>query len=95
MSCAKVTMNVACAPTATGVSFALAGSTVGATALSMLGGVVTKAGLMASVGSTPSTSASMTYEYLPIFGSDGGSLTCSQPPETTVVVTSPPAQVIH
>ena len=94
--CAKVTMNVACATTATGVAFALSGSTVGATALSMLGGIATKGGLMASAGAaaTP-TSATMTYEYLPIFGADGGSLTCSQPPDNTVVVTSPPAQILQ
>ncbi len=95
LGCAKVTMNVSCAATATGVAFALSGSTVGATALSMLGGVATKAGVMAAPNEPQPTSATMTYEYLPIFGADGGSLTCSQPPQTTVVVTSPPASVIR
>jgi hypothetical protein len=93
MGCAKVTLTTSCPVNSTGVSFALAGSTVGNQAIAMLGAVASGAKVMAGPTST-GTSATMTYEYLPIFGADSGSLDCTQPPIQTVVVTSPPAQVV-
>lgn len=98
MGCAKVTMNTVCPTSSTGVSFALSGSTVGATALSMLGGIATKAGVMASpdAAAAPTTNASMTYEYLPIFGADAGSLTCTQPPPPPgIFAPGPPPQIVR
>lgn len=94
--CATVTLNTTCPATSTGVGFALAGSTVGNTALSMLNTAAAGGMLAARAGAaTSTTNATMTYKYLPIFGADSGSLTCTQPPATTTVVTSPPAQILH
>jgi hypothetical protein len=93
--CATVHLTQNCPMGSTGVGFALSGSTVGNTAISMLGGVATKAGFLMAQGPTPSNQASMDYTYVPIFGSDSGTLNCVIPPTQTVVVTSPPASVIH
>ncbi len=99
--CAKVTLNTVCPATSTGVGFALAGSTVGNTAISMLGAAVAGGGGggvkgTEGISSPPTaTTATMTYSYLPIFGADSGSLTCTQPPAQTIVVASPPASVVR
>lgn len=96
--CAEITLNTACPASSTGVSFALAGSTVGNTLISMLGQAATTAGLLAAKApgtAQATTNATMTYRYVPIFGADSGSLTCTQAPTTTTVVTSPPASVVH
>lgn len=95
--CATVQLTTACPATSTGVSFALAGSTVGNQVLSMLGSMGSKAGLMAPVGApaAPTNTATMSYSYIPIFGADSGSLTCLMPIQTTTVVTSPPASIVH
>jgi hypothetical protein len=38
----------------------------------------------------------MSYEYLPIFGADSGSLTCIEPiAPPTVVTAGPPAAILH
>lgn len=97
VGCAKITLNTVCPATSTGVGFALSGSTVGNTVLSMLATGVTGGAIPMKLGATPAqnTSATMTYNYLPIFGSDSGNLTCTSPPQQTVVVTSPPASVVH
>jgi hypothetical protein len=98
--CATVTLNATCPATSTGVSFALAGSTVGNQAISMLGSALTAAKILgapkdeASVAPPP-TSATMKYEYVPLFGADDGSLTCVQPIAQTTVVTSPPASIVR
>jgi hypothetical protein len=93
--CASITMTTSCPVTSTGVSFALAGSTVGNTALSMLGQAAA-GGMLANKATAPApTSATMTYNYLPIFGADSGSLNCIQAPANTIVVTSAPASIVH
>lgn len=96
MGCAQVQLTAQCPAASTGVGFALAGSTVGNQVLSMLGNMGQTAGLMAhaATAASPTTSATMTYSYLPIFGADSGSLTCVMPPQQTVVVTSPPASIV-
>jgi len=95
--CAKITLTTTCPDTSTGVGFALSGSTVGNTALSMLGAAAQGAKFAAKEGAAApaGTSATMSYEYFPVFGADSGSLNCTQPPQSTVVVASPPASVIH
>jgi hypothetical protein len=94
MGCATVNMSTSCPANSTGVGFALAGSTVGNTALSMLG-TAAAAGMLAPKAGVPAaTTATMSYHYLPIFGADSGSLNCVQPPTQTVVVTSPPASIV-
>ena len=98
IGCAKVSLSTQCPANSTGVSFALAGSTVGNQLLSMLSSGLATGGLIAGarVGAAePATTATMSYEYIPIFGSDSGSLNCTAPPTTTTVVTSPPAQILH
>ena len=94
--CAKISMTTTCPASSTGVGFALAGSTVGNQLLSMFGSAAAM-GLMAprAGAATPATTATMTYEYLAVFGADSGSLTCVSPPATTTVVTSPPASILH
>jgi len=101
-ACATVTLTAACPASSTGVSFGLAGSTVGNQTLSMVGSAVSTGKLLAGAkegnrASSPpaATSATMTYSYLPIFGSDSGSLACVQPPQQVIVVTSPPASVVQ
>lgn len=98
--CATVTLNTVCPDTSSGVAFALSGSTVGNQLLSMAGTAAAagKAGLGGPLNApaATNTSASMTYQYVPIFGSDAGSLTCVKPPNpAVVVVTSPPASIVH
>jgi hypothetical protein len=95
LGCAKITLNTVCPPTSTGVGFALAGSTVGNTALSMLSTAASGGMLAARAGAPTSTNATMSYEYFPIFGADSGSLSCTQPPTQTTVVTSPPASIVR
>jgi hypothetical protein len=98
--CAKISLSTQCPASSTGVSFALAGSTVGNQAIAMLGSAIGGAALMGakqntSADATPITNT-MSYEYFPIFGADSGSLTCIQsiaPP--TVVTTGPPAAILH
>ncbi len=96
-ACAKISLTTTCPATSTGVGFALAGSTVGNTALSMLGTAVSGAKLAAKEGAAApaGTTATMSYDYFPVFGADSGSLTCTQPPQTTTVVTSPPASIVQ
>jgi hypothetical protein len=92
--CATVNMSTSCPANSTGVGFALAGSTVGNTALSMLG-TAAAAGMLAPKAGVPAgTTATMSYRYIPVFGADSGSLTCIQPPQQTVIVTSPPASIV-
>src|SRR5277367_4248312 len=96
--CAKVSLSTQCPANSTGVSFALQGSTVGNQLLSMLSSGLATGGLIAGArlgAAAPTTTATMSYEYVPIFGSDSGSLTCVSPPTTTTVVTSPPASIVH
>ena len=94
--CAQISMTTTCPATSTGVGFALAGSTIGNTALSMLGTAAAAGMLAPKAGATvPGTSATMTYNYLPVFGADSGSLNCVQPPQQTVIVTSAPASVVR
>lgn len=93
--CATVNMSTSCPANSTGVSFALAGSTVGNTALSMLGTAMATGMLAPKAGVAPGTTATMSYHYLPIFGADSGSLNCVQPPQQTIVVTSAPASVVR
>jgi hypothetical protein len=94
--CAKISLTTACPTTSTGVSFALSGSTVGNTLLSMLGTAAAGAGALKATATEPqTTSATMTYDYIPVFGADSGSLNCTEPPTTTTIVTSPPAQILH
>ena len=98
--CATVTLNARCPATSTGVSFALAGSTVGNQAISMLGSALTAAKVLGAArdeASTapPPTSATMKYSYSPIWGADSGSLTCVQAPTQTTVVTSAPASIVR
>ena len=97
--CAKMTMSTACPAASIGVGFALAGSTVGNQAVAMLGAAVSagKIAAMAKAGAgpTPVTTATMSYEYFPIFGADSGNLLCIQPQQQTIVVTSPPATVVQ
>ena len=99
MGCATVTMTTTCPTSSTGVSFALAGSTVGNQAISMLSSLGSAGGLMAAregaTAAPPPTSATMTYRYLPIFGADSGSLSCTQPPTPTTIITSPPASIVR
>ena len=53
-------------------------------------------GMLGPKGTAPApTSATMTYNYLPIFGADSGSLNCIQAPANTIVVTSAPASIVH
>jgi len=94
--CAEITLTTACPATSTGVGFALAGSTIGNTALSMLStGLAGAGGLAAKAGTTaPATTATMSYKYLAIWGPDSGSLSCTSPPQSTVVVASPPASIV-
>lgn len=96
MGCAKIQLSTQCPTNSTGVGFALAGSTIGNQALSMLGGIASKAGVMAGPTDTaaPATTATLSYEYLAIWGPDSGSLACTIPPQQTVVVTSPPASIV-
>lgn len=96
--CATVTLSTACPANSTGVSFALAGSTVGNQLLSMLSSGLATGGLIAGAregAAAPATTATMKYQYIPIFGSDSGSLSCTSPPTTTTVVTSPPASIVR
>lgn len=98
VGCAKVSLSTQCPASSTGVSFALQGSTVGNQLLSMLSSGLATGGLIAGArlgAQAPTTTATMSYEYVPIFGSDSGSLTCVSPPTTTTVVTSPPASIVH
>lgn len=93
--CAKIQLSTQCPTNSTGVGFALAGSSIGNQALSMLGGAASKAGLMVGAGEpVPSTTATLSYSYLAIWGPDSGSLSCTMPPQQTVVVTSPPASIV-
>jgi hypothetical protein len=95
--CAKLALDTTCPAGSIGVSFALAGSTIGNQAIAMLGTAVSGATLAAKQGDTtpPATKGTMTYEYVPIFGADSGSLTCIQAPQQTVVVTSAPASIVR
>ena len=96
--CAKVSLSTQCPANSTGVSFALAGSTVGNQLLSMLSSGLATGGLIAGArlgAAEPATTATMSYDYLAIWGPDSGSLSCTSPPTTTTVVTSPPAQILH
>jgi len=96
--CAKISLSTQCPVSSTGVSFALQGSTVGNQLISMLSSGLATGGLIAGarLGATePTTTATMSYQYIPIFGADSGSLTCVSPPTTTTVVTSPPASILH
>lgn len=95
--CATVTLNTSCPASSTGVSFALSGSTVGNQLISMLGAAATKGGFMAGAGTAPTpTSGTMTYTYIPIFGADSGSLSCTQPPQGVGVFSpGPPPSIVH
>jgi|SRR5580698_7980315 hypothetical protein len=101
--CAKISLSTQCPATSLGVSFALAGSTVGNQAIAMLGSAIGGAALMdkktgsAPTDTTPTTIVNtMSYEYLPIFGADSGSLTCIAPvAPPTVVSTGPPPAILH
>ena len=98
--CADITQEVVCPANSIGVSFALAGSTVGNQAIAMLGAYVSagKAAALAKEGVAsvaPVTGGKMSYKYLPIFGADSGSLTCVMPQQQNVIVTSPPASVVQ
>ena len=97
--CATVQLSTQCPASSTGVSFALAGSTVGNQLLSMLSSGLSTAGLIGArqtAAAAPVTTATMKYTYVPIFGSDSGSLTCTQPtPPPTIVTTGPPAAILH
>ena len=95
--CAKVSLTTQCPANSTGVGFALAGSTVGNQVLSMLGAMGGAAGMMARQGDTaPTNTATMTYEYVPIFGADSGSLNCTMPPPApTILNPGPPASFVH
>lgn len=95
VGCAKITLTTQCPSNSTGVGFALAGSTVGNTALSLLSSAASSGLLAARTAAVPQgSSASLTYNYFAVFGADSGSLTCTQPMQQTVVVTSPPATVV-
>lgn len=95
--CATINETVACPASSTGVAFALQGSTVGNQLISMLGSAATTAGFLAKPGAaTPTTTATMKYTYIPIFGSDSGSLNCTNPVPAPIVVTAgPPAAILH
>jgi len=98
--CAKIALSTTCPAGNIGVGFGLAGSTVGNQAIAMLGAAVSGAKVAAmakagAVGAPSTTTATMSYEYSPIFGADSGTLTCVMPPQQTVVVTSPPAAVVQ
>ena len=98
IGCAKVSLSTQCPANSTGVSFALAGSTVGNQLLSMLSSGLATGGLIAGarVGAAePATTATMSYDYLALWGPDSGSLSCTSPPTTTTVVTSPPASIVR
>lgn len=98
--CAKISLTTQCPANSAGVSFALAGSTVGNQAIAMLGSALGGAALMgarqnAAADATLPTNT-MSYEYLPIFGADSGSLTCIEPiAPPTVVTAGPPAAILH
>jgi hypothetical protein len=99
-ACAQVSLTTVCPASSTGVQFALAGSTVGNTLISMLSTAATTAGVLPmtgarAAGAPATTNATMTYTYVPIFGADSGSLTCTQAPQNTTVVTSPPAAIVR
>lgn len=95
--CAKISLTTQCPTTSNGVSFALAGSTVGNQAIAMLGSALGAAGVMAKRSDAgPTTTNTMTYSYIPIFGADSGSLTCIVPVGTPgVLVPGPPPQILH
>ncbi len=100
--CAKISLTTSCPANANGVSFALAGSTVGNQAIAMLSSGLGAAGLLGMARSAPADSSTppsvntMTYTYLPIFGADSGSLTCILPlTPPTVVTAGPPAAILH
>jgi hypothetical protein len=97
--CAKISLTTTCPATSNGVSFALAGSTVGNQAIAMLGTALAGATLMSKQGAAdtaPVTTNTMSYEYVPIFGADSGSLTCIDPVAPPVVVSAgPPPQILH
>ena len=95
--CATITETVACPASSTGVNFALQGSTVGNQLLAMGQAAAGAAGFMAKEGAAaPTTTATMKYTYIPIFGSDSGSLTCTQPAvPPTIITTGPPVAILH
>jgi hypothetical protein len=96
--CATIDETVACPASSTGVAFALQGSTVGNQLISMAGAAAGAAGFMARPGAAeaPTTTATMKYTYVPIFGSDSGSLTCVQAPAPpTIITTGPPVAILH
>jgi hypothetical protein len=100
LGCAKISLTTTCPANSDGVSFALAGSTVGNQAIAMLGSALGGAALMgtsrAAAEAAPVATSTMTYSYLPIFGADSGSLTCILPiAPPTVVSAGPPAQILH
>ena len=101
--CAKISLTTQCPATSIGAGFALSGSTVGNQAIAMLGSAVGAAKLAAmakaykdaGVAMPAPITDTMTYTYAPIFGADSGNLTCIQPQQQTVVVTSAPAAVVQ
>lgn len=95
--CAKISLTTTCPSTSVGVSFALAGSTIGNQAIAMLSSAAGAAGLLAKNGVTDTGNTStMSYEYIPIFGADSGTLTCIAPVATPgVLVAGPPPAILH
>jgi hypothetical protein len=96
--CAKISLTTQCPANSNGVSFALAGSTVGNQAIAMLGSALGVAGIMGRNGGSapPPTTNTMTYSYIPIFGADSGSLTCIEPVAPPgVLVPGPPPAILH
>lgn len=100
--CAKIALTTTCPSTSVGVSFALAGSTIGNQAIAMLSSAAGAAGLLAKNGVTKNgvtdtgNTSTMSYEYIPIFGADSGTLTCIAPVATPgVLVAGPPPAILH
>lgn len=96
--CATIDETVACPASSTGVNFALQGSTIGNQLLAMGQAAAGAAGFMAKAGasSAPVTTATMKYTYIPIFGSDSGSLTCTQPAAPPTIITmGPPVAILR
>lgn len=96
--CAKISLTTTCPASSVGVSFALAGSTVGNQAIAMLSSAAGAAGFLAKRDAAADTgnTSTMSYEYVPIFGADSGTLTCIAPVATPgLLVPGPPPAILH
>lgn len=90
------TIDADCPTDGSTIEAAVGGSTVGTTGLQLATAAATGAGAMAGPNTPPAPSPGachVHYTYLPIFGSDY--VRVGKLPSSTVVVTSPPASIVH